>query len=420
MAAQQTDLRHTPPWLFFFLLMPSSIGAGFCLVFLPYVLSTSGVSVETTSAMLALTILPQSLRLLWTPLLDLGVRRRSAHVFTSLASLCGLLGAVAALERHELGLLSVVLVAMNIAMTTSDVALGYLCATSVDPKQKERAASYYSAGAVCLAGLWGGIMLTLREPFGVLVQLVAPLSLGQIGAASAVVMFGFTLLALKIDEPLPARLPVARHVRTLLANTWSGLRTKHAWTGLLICVSPLCSGAAANLFGTLAADFHASAGHVTIATGPSAAVASAFGALLGGRLAARVGGRAAHLYAGLALALVAVTMAVGPRRPDFYVAGCLGYAVFCGMAYGTFFSFVFELVGLSIGATTQYGLYTCAGNLALTYVTFIDGQMYRYGGRFGLLAFDAAANLTGILLVMAIHYLADARLQPGSVQNQAS
>lgn len=410
MATQQVGRLYTPPWLFFFLLIPSNLGAGFCLVVLPYMLRKIGVSVEVISGILALTILPQSLRLLWTPLLDLGVRRRSVHVCTALASTCGLLGTITLLERHKLGPLVLILVVMSIAITTSDAALGYLCATSVAPKQKERAAGYYSAGINSLSALWGGVMLALHEPFGALARFIKPMALSQIGYLLAVPMIGLSLLALTIDEPRPERLPILRHVRTIFANAWSSLRAKHAWTGLLICVLPLCSGAAGNLFGTLAADFHANAGHVTLATGLSAAVGGSIGALLGSRLAARFGSRRAHLGAGLALAMVAMTMAVGPALPDFYIVACLGYAVVCGVAYGTYFSFVFELVGTSIGAATLYGLYTSGSSLATTFVTIVDGQMYRYGGRFGLLVCDAAANVIGIILVMIIHKLADARL----------
>lgn len=403
--------RYAPPWLFFLLLLPVGLCSGFCLVALPYLLHRSGISVEAAGAILALTLLPQSLRILWIPLLDLGVRRRSVHIVSALCALFALLGAIQAIEKHHIGQLIVVLLIMNVAMTTSDVALGYLCATCVDPTCKERAASFYSAGMICIGGLQGGLILTLQKPSGVLARFLPPLSLGTIGLGLAAPMVILTLVALSLDEPTPLRLPFASHARAVFADAWRSLRAPRAWTGLVICVSPICVGAAANLFGTLANDFHSDAGDVALATGLYSSVGSALGAFVGGRFAAGTGARKAHLLAGVLLSIIPVGMALGPALPQYFVLGCFCYAVASGAAYGTFFSFVFELAQASIGGTTTYGVYVCAANLAIAYVTFLDGRMYAHGGRLGLLLCDAATNLAGVILVIAVHRLA--RVQPG-------
>lgn len=417
MTAPPVDLRPTQPWLFFFLLLPTNLCAGFCLVVLPYVLHQRGVSVEQTSAMLALCIAPQSLRLLWTPLLDLGLRRRSFHVGAALLATLLLPVATRLVERQDLRALTVLLVVMNVAMTTSDAALGYLSATTVAVQQRERAAGYYSAGVVCLSGLSGGAILALHEPFGALARVLPALPLTFIGDGLCAPLVALVLLSLRIREPAPVRMPLVPHLGALFRDVWRQLRSPRSWTAVLLCLAPLCVGAATNLFGTLASDFHAGVGHVTFATGLNAALGSAAGAIVGGRLAARLGSRRTYLLVAMALAGDALAMALGPATPTCYVLGCLGYAVFSGVAYGAFFSFVFEMVGPSVGAATGYGIYMCASNLALAYVTFLDGQMYRFGGRLGLLLCDAATNVAGVLLVVAVHRLARIGLPGGRARD---
>ena len=46
--------------------------------------------------------------------------------------------------------------------------------------------------------------------------------------------------------------------------------------------------------------------------------------------------------------------------------------------------------------------YFTAANLAIAYVTYIDGAIYARGGRVGLLACDAALSLVGIAAVSAL------------------
>ncbi len=73
-----------------------------------------------------------------------------------------------------------------------------------------------------------------------------------------------------------------------------------------------------------------------------------------------------------------------------------------------------EVVGKAgESASTQYTLFTAAGNQAIAYTLLIDGFGARRWGTVGLLRTDAAANLAGIGM-LALVMLLLARLAPRS------
>lgn len=70
-------------------------------------------------------------------------------------------------------------------------------------------------------------------------------------------------------------------------------------------------------------------------------------------------------------------------------------------------------------ASTQYTLFTAAGNQAIAYVAWMDGQGYAHAGAFGvapsagMLMTDALANLLGVAalaLLLRLLLRRDARL----------
>lgn len=408
--------RYAAPWLFLVLQLPSGAYNGLALVALPYLLSRAGFPVEKTSSLVALALLPQMWKPLFAPLLDLGVRRRNSYLFFGLLVSFGFVAILHALHANKTALLPLLLVATTTASAIADSALGSLCALSSDPQRRGQAAGYYAAGQLGLGGILGSAMLLLHLPSDGLSRLTAPWSLPAI----AWLFFACALLCLLpvlwISEASPPAIALRPHLRALAAELSATLRTRPGWTTLCICASPLCAGGALNLFGALAADYHAGPTEVTLATGVSASLGFALGSVIGGRLADAMGSRRAYLCAGLLLAGVTIGLALSPTRPAFYAVGCLGYSICTGIGSATFFSFVFALIGPTVAATTTYGVLTGAAYLATSYVAFFDGQMYRFGGHLGLLSFDAASNLLGAALIAALlrrQPLTDPRLTPG-------
>lgn len=404
--------RYAPPWLFLLLPLPGGVSPALGTVVLPYLLTRAGMPVQDAGALLAVTMLPHTWKPLWAPLLDNWLRRRDWHVLAGALGALGVLLALRSLERGQHLALITAMVAVNIAAATSDNLLGSLCALTVRAEQFGRAASFYSAGQLCWGGLLGGLVLVLLDPpAGTLARLLPRLSLTTLGLGLAAMMLAATLLVRLLDDPRPRGGGLLPHLRAVLRESWRSLRAPSGWSGLLICALPLCTGAVGGLFGALAKDYGASAGQVALVTGALASTGSAIGAFLGGALADRMERRRAYLLTGLLLAGCSLGMGLSPARPGYLIGWGVLFAIGSGVAYATFYSFVFEMIAPG-AATTMYGLLAAGSNLAIAYVTFLDGQFYRLGGRRGLLLGDAALGLVGVACVAALLRWR-ARRQPG-------
>jgi hypothetical protein len=104
-------------------------------------------------------------------------------------------------------------------------------------------------------------------------------------------------------------------------------------------------------------------------------------------------------------------MALAPMSPTTYAWGALAYNFTSGLCYGTYTALVLEVVGPDeAGASTRYTLFTAAANLAIAYVTALDGVGATWwahhrgaaAGPRGLLWTDALLNLFGVMLLATL------------------
>ena len=310
---------------------------------------------------------------------------------------------------QKMGTVSVLLFAMNTAAAFGENALASLCATMVHPRNKSIASGYYSVGLLCWGGLFGSLMLTLHEPSSLLGYVMPAMSLHAIAQLMLLVVLLVSLLVLTIDEPVASRRQIGQHALQIAQEVWRVLRSFAGWSCLLICLSPVGSTAASNLFGAFANDYGVSAATVGLVTGIGFVPSSGLGAMLGGWISSRYGSRTTYLGSAAVLGLCGLGMALSPARPFYYVFWCLTYSVVCGVVYSAFYALVFELIKPSPGATTLCGILIGSSAIPLSYVTFLDGRMYRYGGRVGLLLSDATSNFVGVLMIGVVLYLISRR-----------
>jgi PAT family beta-lactamase induction signal transducer AmpG len=162
----------------------------------------------------------------------------------------------------------------------------------------------------------------------------------------------------------------------------------------------------------MAREYGASQRLVEAVNGLGGGLAGALGSLVGGYLADRMNRRLAYALAGGLTALSAVAMLAAPMTPLTYTWGTLAYNFANGIAFATWAGMVLEVVGLSAAVTTKYALFVASSNLAISYVTALNGwasgfrgfrgDWPREAGARGALAFDAMITFAGIgaLLVM--------------------
>lgn len=411
--------RPTRPALFLFAGIGWGASTAYMTTALPFLLRRQGLPMAEITALTAIPFLPLSLQPLWAPVLDLGGARRSWFIGTSLlAAVCTVLSTVLQAQGRFTALLYTLLLT-NVLYSLASAALNLLCKSTVEYDQQGRAASLLCTGSMMSAGFLGSLLIGLSEPPAFLRGVVHPWSLPALGllvggllVLSALPLWGAgresRVDAAVDDEPGARqeagarRAAIGLQLRSSALETLRVLRGREGFLGLLTCLSPVGTAAAANLFGALGPDFHASTGDVALATGGGAALAMAVGALLGGYLADRADRRAVYLLAGALTAACGLGMAVAPATPTTFVVGALAYSVATGLVYATFYPFVFSLLGPAAGESTRYGVFTGAANLAIYYATALEGGIYASGGAGHLLKLDAALNLGGALAVVLL------------------
>ena len=100
-------------------------------------------------------------------------------------------------------------------------------------------------------------------------------------------------------------------------------------------------------------------------------------------------------------AMFGVYLGFAAATPFTYAAGLSGYAIAQGFATAVYTALLLDVVGnRKHAAASAYATLNAAGNVPVTYMTWLDGVGYKHWGKTGLMATDAAANLVfGIILL---------------------
>ena len=374
--------------------------------------------------------LPHILKLLWSPALDSGPRRRSFYLASAVATAAALAGAVLFAPALDgwvgpvpaLWAYTAVLFASQAGAATCGSAVIALIAVTVPSEHRGRAAGWQTTGNLVGTSAGGALV----------VWMFSHLTPATTALVTAGICLACAVPALWTNEVPPERRPVLRLVSELVREIARTLRSRPGWTGLLICLSPVGAGALTNLFGALARDYSPDADSaerlVVVVSGTLGGVVNAAGSLAGGYLADRYSRRLAYVAFGAMTAVCAAAMAAGPATAGAFTVGCLAYQFTNGLAYAAFYAFVLDLVGSEGGVTTQLSLFAGASNLAITYVTWLDGWAYDrlrdalptkpWAGRDGMLGMDALSTFVGIGALWVI--MVFARREPGQAQGLTS
>lgn len=385
--------RHPPPWIFGITALPCGIFQGFLSVAMPFLLRKAGVPVEQIATASAAANIPIIYYFLWAPIVDLGLKRRSWLVLSSIASgVCASFAFLVPLPG-QLALFTALVTlacALNTMVSSSN---GALMASTLPANLRGRASGWYQFANVGGVSIGGGVLLWLGDS----------LSLRSTAFVLAILIALPSLAAFFISEDRREPIPLIETWRVMFTEVWTILKSRAGLVGLIFFLAPVNAGALMNLFAAVAVDYHAPVLAVTWITGIAGGLLSAVGSLAGGFLCDRIGRRSVYVLCGILFVLCCITMAVSPLTAQTYIIGSSVYLFILGMAYAAFTALVLDVIGTGgRSAATSYSLFCSAGNIPIVVMTWFDGKGYGAFGPRGLLGFDGLGNLIGTVIIVAM------------------
>jgi len=392
----------THPFLFLVLFIPFGAVPGFLTVALAYDLSKKGIGTSDIAIVVGLSYISLIFKWLWAPLVDTLLTRKIWYVGSTVVCAMGLwLAGRAAMGDHpSLTMISVALTISNFTATLLAMAVESLMAATVPDALRGQAGGWSQAGNLGGQGLGGGLSLWLIQNYG--------LSDAASGAALGALCVLCCLALLWVDDSRPllkvqghveaaGHLGLAGSVKAIGSDLWGLLRSRIGILALLICLLPIGSGAAQNLWSPIAEEWHASANVVAFVTGAMSGLISALGCLAGGWLCDRIDRKTAYCVFGFLLVLAAAGMALCPRTSDQYIFWTSVYAFAVGLSYAAYCAVVLEAIG-NTAAATKFSFLSAVSNAPIMLMTFVDGYAQSHLGTKGMLWTDAACGVAGIVV----------------------
>lgn len=390
------DCRPPRPWHFFFLVLPYGASFGFVSGALPYIARQRGIGVDAIGAVVSAAFAPHALKFLWAPIVDVTWSRKGWYSVSLALVLAGTFVVMAApIGASSLALLTTVVVTSQFGLTLMGMACEGLIGREVPAEAQGTASGWFQAGMLLGSGIGGGAGIELVSRWGG----------GPAGAVFALTLSACALPLARFAESARAqRRTPGQALRRLGASLWDLVRSPGGIAAVVICISPIGAGAAGNLFGAIADEWHASRRLVELTTGMLGGPISSVGALLGGWLATRMNRRAAYAVGGALTAAFAVVMAVTPHQPWAYGLLTLAYQACNGVAFAAFSAMAFEIAGKE-GVATKYNVLASLANTAIAYMTRIDSVAHHHRGGNGVLFADAAMTAIGIGVLAVVGIL---------------
>jgi PAT family beta-lactamase induction signal transducer AmpG len=320
----------------------------------------------------SLALLAGTCAFLFGPLLDVWLSRRTYAIATTIFCAVGSLFVLLNVGRPAV-LGPMVMVTSLMAGLNVMAAGGWL---------GERIAVRADAEAANASlGLW--MQVANAVGFGIIAMIAIPIVRG-LPALAPWLLAAPILLPVAVYAMTPGRPP-----DTGLAHETFGrfirdigkvVRRPVVWRLLLLFGAPSASFALTNTLGGLGRGYHASEGFVGFVGGAAATVAGLVGNFMVVPPVRRWPGRPLYLAVGAIGAVFTLSLIVRPRTPALFGVAMSGENI----AQSAALTLANILALRSLGednplAATQFGLLTCAANLPITYMQWLDGQAYGAG-----------------------------------------
>ena len=396
--------HHPHPSVFMFLIIPFGVLGGYLSVAVAYLLSKGGISVGEVASLIAVGLIPHTIKFLWAPIADTTLTRKSWYVISCVGCSVGIFATgILPPLKSSIPLLAIIVTVSNVASTFLGMACESLMAYCTPENEKGRAGGWFQAGNLGGGGIGGGLGLYLAQ------ALPHPWMSGAVvGALCLLCMLALFFL----DEPHAAhqRESMLASLKFVAIDLWHVAKSRLGLLALILCFLPIGSGAASGLWSAVAGDWHASANTVALVTGVVGGIVAAIGCLAGGWACDRMDRKTAYALYGVLQALCAVAMALSPRTETTYIVFTTLYAFITGLTYAGFSAFVLEAMGMG-AAATKYSVFASLSNTPIAYMTSVDGWAHTRWGPSGMLYAEAVAGAIGLVLFVGVMMVAG-RIRP--------
>lgn len=394
--AADSGLATVNPAIFGALFVPFGISSGYVTVTLAFLLARDGLSTAVIGTIIALAVWPQTVKMLWAPLVDtVGNPKLWYGAGAISVGLSILLMSVLPKTEAMVGLIIAVIVLSSITSTFVSMAAEIFLAHLVAPAARGRASGWSQAGNLGGAGIGGGIGLLLAE--NVAQSWVS-------GAVLAAICFACWAATLWLP-------PVARHsealnylsqLKEVAVNVWAVARSRLGYLALLIMLLPLGSGGVP--WAAISTEWGAGSTMVALVNGVAGGVAAMVGAMIAGFVCDRMELKKAYCLFGLLVGLVAALMVLAPRTPTVFVIGVLAYQMMIGTTYTGYAAIVLEAIGKK-SVATNWNLLAALSNIPIAAMSMVSGLIHDRLGTdamlLGELVIPAAAIALFALFVVA-------------------
>jgi PAT family beta-lactamase induction signal transducer AmpG len=397
------------PVRFAILILPYGMAFGMVSQSLAVLATQAGIPEATFGGVIASAYFVHSFKVLWAPLVDSTLSRKTWYLISILLTAFGVVASMSMpLTVAGLGALTVVVLVSQVGLTLMCMACEGFLGLAVPDEEKGRASGWYNAAQFVANGLGGWFLLKLSDWLPA--RWLAGAAFGALMLPCALALIG-----LRVPREAEHRAKLGVALRQLVRDLLGLVKTRFALTGLVISLTPVGAGAVQNLFPATAGRWGITESYrlavfgmtldshdiIGLFNGFVGAFLSGGGALVGGWLADRMPRRLAYAGAGFTMAMTGIVMALMPREPWAWIVFASIYNFFTGLAFAAFTSFVLEAIGKGAVAT-KYNLFTMCANFAIGYTTSFDSRALDRWGTSGMLFTDAGLTLAGCAVLVAV------------------
>ena len=383
--------KHPHPWLFLALMTPFGASTGYVSVTLAYVLAAKGVSVAAIGALVALSILPQTWKVLWAPLVDTTLSPKRWYLIGAVGVGVTILAmSMIGKPAEAMPLLSALAVLSSIAASFSGMTADSFLA-HFDPRQQGRASGWAQAGNFAGTGVGGGLGLYLAQH--VHAQWVSGAGLGLLCVACAAV------LPLVPAVPRLIRPSVSATFLEVLREVWAVVNSRAGLLVIVLMLLPIGSGGIQ--WSSVASEWKVSADTVALTGGVITGVVSAVAALFGGYVCDLIDRRTAYCLFGVLIAVALAITALLPRTPDVWIGASVLYQALVAACYAAYSAVVLEVIGRG-AAATKFNLMASVANVPVTIMPWFDGLMHDRHGTNAMFYGEAGLSVAAAVLFAVI------------------